>query len=169
MTLKGVKILKKINLVSMWQHFKPHLFHSIFTSQKFSGQIHWRVKWIKTLESWRWLYSEKRKNVEKNFVYWLSIWDLFLIIAWERKRNGLHVMCLYLNFDLECVILICRKILSNRVGHPVSSTENERYNIACVWLERRLLPVVAVSKLWKSYLSLYSALCGCEWVGRFYY
>lgn len=32
MTLKGVKILKKINLVSMLQHFKPHLFHSIFTS-----------------------------------------------------------------------------------------------------------------------------------------
>lgn len=37
-----------------------------------------------------------------------------------------------------------RKILSNKVRHPVSSTENERYNIACVWLERRLLPVVAV-------------------------
>lgn len=62
--------------------------------------------------------------------------------------------------------LICRKILSNRVGHPVSSTENERYNIACVWLERRLLPVVAVSKRWKSYLSLNSALCGCESVAE---
>ncbi|XP_061182038.1 transmembrane protein 94-like [Saccostrea echinata] len=37
-----------------------------------------------------------------------------------------------------------RKILSNKVKHPVSSTENERYNIACVWLERRLLPFVAI-------------------------
>ncbi|XP_062605012.1 transmembrane protein 94-like isoform X2 [Saccostrea cucullata] len=37
-----------------------------------------------------------------------------------------------------------RKMLSNKVKHPVSSTENERYNIACVWLERRLLPFVAI-------------------------
>lgn len=55
-------------------------------------------------------------------------------------------MWLYFKFDLKFMNFICRKILSDKVRHPVSSTENERYNIACVWLERRLLPVVAVSK-----------------------
>lgn len=71
-------------------------------------------------------------------------------------------MWLYFKFDLKFMNFICRKILSNKVRHPVSSTENERYNIASVWLERRLLPVVAVSKHGKSYLSLSRALCGCE-------
>ncbi|XP_056019199.1 transmembrane protein 94-like isoform X2 [Ostrea edulis] len=37
-----------------------------------------------------------------------------------------------------------RKMLSNKVKHPVSSAENERYNITCLWLERRILPFVAI-------------------------
>lgn len=116
------------------------------------------MEWIKILELWRWFYLEKCKNVEKIFVYWFVIWDFFFIIVWKRKRNGLYVKCLYLNWKLikNVWFLICRKILSNRVGYFVSFIENERYNIVCVWLERRLFFVVVVSKYWKSYFFLYS-------------
>lgn len=97
MSLKGVKILKKISLVT----YSNKIFTTLISLHLHKPKV-FRSNPLESGVDLRPLSHEdgftQRSEKKKEKIYWLAIWDHFLIIAWKRKKNGLHAMCLYLNF-----------------------------------------------------------------------